>query len=92
MVTVYRCKDCNCEYANKPLYCSCGNTLFEQISVQNVKSAVSGENRQQSAAQSDKDSLYKNDSRLVKFFKTLDPASAVIFVVCIILSVIILVL
>lgn len=31
---MYKCKECGCEYKDKPDYCDCGNDEFEEVSVQ----------------------------------------------------------
>lgn len=72
---MYKCSDCGKEFTEKPEFCDCGNIFFEQITEQKQEK--------------NKNEKIKPDinNKKTKHKKTTDPVSIVIFVICIILSI-----
>lgn len=68
---MFRCKDCNLEYEQKPDYCDCGNDSFEEIQLK--KEAAK--------------SFSQKYPQIQNFMKSFDVLSTSIFVICIILSI-----
>ncbi len=95
---MYRCKECGAEYEIKPDYCDCGNDEFE-IFVAPLKeeptekhSDISNTTTQNTIKMSqNKNSSSKNYSEFDRIRKFFDPISTSIFLLCIILSIIVIV-
>ncbi|MBE7706401.1 MAG: hypothetical protein E7Z91_04065 [Cyanobacteria bacterium SIG30] len=73
---MFRCTECQSEYEIKPTFCDCGNDVFEEF----ITGNINGE----------KESFETKHPFLHRFFKIYDPISLSIFLICIILSIVIL--
>lgn len=81
---MYRCKDCNAEYLNKPEYCDCGNNSFEEIeSFDSKEFEIEGVDFKKSR----KKVFFEQYPKIKEILDSLDILSTSIFVVCIILSI-----
>lgn len=81
---MYKCSECLKTYKIKPEYCDCGNDVFEEMQPSLIPASRT---RKEPAP---KASLPQN-TRLKKLIDSLDAVSVTIFVICIILSFVILV-
>ena len=97
---MYKCKECGNEYDIKPDFCDCGNDEFEQIITQKpnpVLQATETVNpkplRAEQAFPAQKKTEKKTFSEqypaLSRFVESLDPISASIFGLCLILSIVV---
>ena len=81
---MFKCKECNRTYDIKPDYCDCGNDDFETI--QNIVSDV-----QNMAQIKRKRTFLEQYPEIRSFLESLDVFSVIIFVLCLLLSVLALV-
>jgi len=100
---MYKCKECGCEYENKPDFCDCGNDEFILVETENktsnkqmtpTNSTTSQQAKQQTEQnyinQNIENKSYKEKySPLFKITKSVEPISLFIFIICLILSAII---
>ena len=85
---MFRCKECQAEYEVKPDYCDCGNDTFDEIipEVKKEEPKKIEEKKVQQAAPPPPPAPVYSRRKTQSFF---DPASTIIFAICIILSFII---
>ena len=92
---MFRCKECQAEYEVKPDYCDCGNDTFDEIipevkkeepKIQQIIEKKIEEKKVQQAAPPPPPAPVYSRRKTQSFF---DPASTIIFSICIILSFII---
>ena len=91
---MYKCKECGCEYKNKPDFCDCGNDEFdfeEDIIVQKtnqpqVRYAPPQKETVPKIEQTKSKTFTEQYPSLTRFFNSIDIVSGTIFVLCIILS------
>lgn len=78
---MFKCKECGCEYKDKPEFCDCGNDEFEEINefLQEIPEKV--QQKRSPKVSSAKSPLLK---------QTVEPYAIAIFVFCVVLSFVIL--
>lgn len=84
---MFKCKECGLEYEVKPEYCDCGNDTFEEIASapeQKNSSAIEITPEQRPTPKSERT---QETATLKNFF---DPISTIVFIFCIITSIIVL--
>lgn len=81
---MFRCKECQAEYEIKPDYCDCGNDTFEEIMPQIVQKTEYKKEIKEPEIKEIKISKPKKNNK--PFF---EPISTIFFIVCVILSFII---
>lgn len=88
---MFRCKECGCEYEEKPDYCDCGNDTFEEFSgmKQEVPPAKVAPVQQSEIIPEPKPFSEKN-SEYERIKNSFDPISMTIFLLCIIASIVVL--
>ncbi len=109
---MFRCKECGCEYKNKPDFCDCGNDTFEEVLETEPQKQIIDEIKtniqiEQSTTKSIKNNFENSKSGvfytpskkkksfseqyplIARFISSIDPISAVIFMFCIVLSLVI---
>lgn len=79
---MFKCKECGCEYKEKPDFCDCGNDEFEEIEETEVVSQKVTEKA------TPKDFTIKSAQPMLK--SVVEPYAIAIFVFCIILSILVL--
>ena len=85
---MFKCKDCGSEYKEKPDYCDCGNDTFDEIKDETIDTIDKTEETK-TQQQKESDNIKPKSKKTEKPIKT-DKISLLIFVVCLILSIIIL--
>ncbi len=85
---MFKCKDCGSEYKEKPDYCDCGNDTFDEIKDETIDTIDKTEETK-TQQQKESDNIKPKSKKNEKPIKT-DKISLLIFVVCLILSIIIL--
>ena len=93
---MYKCKECGAEYNIKPDYCDCGNDEFEQILKDEViKKTAQDEPKNKpeikqtvkvEKPKTKKKSFNEQYPLFSRFIHSIDPISAIVFCVCILLS------
>lgn len=83
---MYRCSECGCEYEIKPDYCDCGNDIFVEVSPVETVSQVNITPQVEPTYQTNNTYIPKN-SYTDSNKNSLDVLSIIIFVTCIILSI-----
>lgn len=95
---MFKCKECGCEYEEKPDYCDCGNDTFDEIKTpkkeipptpqtknqEMVFSPKPAQQKQLKKTQKTFSEQYPEFERMKNFF---DPISTVVFVICIITAI-----
>lgn len=78
---MFKCKECGCEYKDKPEFCDCGNDEFEEINefLQEIPEKVQ-----------QKRSLKVSSAKSPLLKQTVEPYAIAIFVFCVVLSFVIL--
>ena len=85
---MFKCKDCGSEYKEKPDYCDCGNDTFDEIKDETI-GTIDKTEETKTQQQKESDNIKPKSKKNEKPIKT-DKISLLIFVVCLILSIIIL--
>lgn len=85
---MFKCKDCGSEYKEKPDYCDCGNDTFDEIKDESI-GTIDKTEETKTQQQKESDNIKPKSKKNEKYIKT-DKISLLIFVVCLILSIIIL--
>ncbi len=85
---MFKCKDCGSEYKEKPDYCDCGNDTFDEIKDESI-GTIDKTEETKTQQQKESDNIKPKSKKNEKPIKT-DKISLLIFVVCLILSIIIL--
>jgi len=85
---MFKCKDCGSEYKEKPDYCDCGNDTFDEIKDETI-GTIDKTEETKTQQQKESDNIKPKSKKTEKPIKT-DKISLLIFVVCLILSIIIL--
>ena len=85
---MFKCKDCGSEYKEKPDYCDCGNDTFDEIKDETI-GTIDKTEETKTQQQKESDNIKPKSKKNEKPIKT-DKISRLIFVVCLILSIIIL--
>ena len=82
---MFKCKDCGCEYKEKPDFCDCGNDTFDEIPEPQPQNFEYDKNTE--IIPKKKKTFKEQYPMLSSFMGTLDPISVIIFVLCIALSI-----
>lgn len=77
---MYKCKECGNEFKVKPDFCDCGNDTFDCLGERNIQENTESENKQ-------KITFSERYPEIEKLKKSIDPISLVIFITCILLSI-----
>lgn len=80
---MYKCTDCDKMYKIKPEYCECGNNIFEEFDSDLFQ------NKEQKTEPFENKNFYKHSS-IKHLLSSLDVVSVTIFIICLILSFLIL--
>ncbi len=92
---MFKCKECGSEYKEKPDYCDCGNDTFDEIKEVTVnvsdKTEVTETHKEsQPQQQKETDNIETKPAKTEKPVKT-DKISLIIFIICLILSFVVLI-
>ena len=103
---MFRCKECGSEYEVKPEYCDCGNDTFVEVIVQKPVSQAAPNVTVQKSEASVRPNVYQNNTRtpepkrhksfseqypeFERMKQKFDPIATIVFLFCVILSVIVL--
>lgn len=87
---MYRCKDCNKEYLNKPDYCDCGNNVFEEVSNLpefEIDKMTFRKNSSENPDETSAKTFFEQYPKLKEIKDSMDVISTSIFGICLILAI-----